>query len=141
MVQARWALALILLLVALPAGGVGAAPWRPWAVALEREPVEKEAPQEDHQAVPVPGENTGAVQPTGVSGADKRRLSRTTWNAAVGTANTEAVNAVTAWLVYIKDFILAVSIGLTIFIFVHKVLPAWVQGAQDRAPRSFESRL
>ncbi|XP_039242308.1 probable ubiquitin receptor RAD23 isoform X3 [Pipra filicauda] len=73
MLQARWALALILLLVALPAGGVRAAPWRPWAVALEREPVDKEAPQEDHQAVPVPGENTGAVQPTGVPGASQLR--------------------------------------------------------------------
>ncbi|XP_039242307.1 uncharacterized protein LOC113995185 isoform X2 [Pipra filicauda] len=72
MLQARWALALILLLVALPAGGVRAAPWRPWAVALEREPVDKEAPQEDHQAVPVPGENTGAVQPTGVPGPEYR---------------------------------------------------------------------
>ncbi|XP_039242321.1 uncharacterized protein LOC113995197 [Pipra filicauda] len=72
MVQARWALALILLLVALPDGGVRAAPWRPWAVALEREPVDKEAPQEDHQAVPVPGENTGAVQPTGVPGPEYR---------------------------------------------------------------------
>ncbi|XP_032568713.1 uncharacterized protein LOC116799577 isoform X5 [Chiroxiphia lanceolata] len=70
MVQAQWALALILLLVALPTRGVGAAPWRPWAVALEREPVDKEAPQEGHQAVPVPGENTGAVQPTGVSGPE-----------------------------------------------------------------------
>ncbi|XP_027525243.1 uncharacterized protein LOC113960084 isoform X1 [Corapipo altera] len=35
MVQARRALAFILLLVALPAGGIGAAPWRPWAVGPE----------------------------------------------------------------------------------------------------------
>lgn len=35
---------------------------------LEPEPVDKEAPQEGHQAVPVPGENTEALQATSESG-------------------------------------------------------------------------
>lgn len=95
MVQARWALTLILLLVALPAQDVGAAPWQARAVgrwasqhtalidpneqlgiqlthflskALEREAEQEEAPQESHQAGPVPGESTSTFHTTGVLG-------------------------------------------------------------------------
>ncbi|XP_056364740.1 uncharacterized protein LOC130262015 isoform X1 [Oenanthe melanoleuca] len=69
MAQARCALTLIVLLLALPAQDVGAASWRAQAVALEHEATQEE---EGQQKVPVPGENTRAFYTTGPEHQDGR---------------------------------------------------------------------
>ncbi|CAN8205760.1 unnamed protein product [Coccothraustes coccothraustes] len=99
---------------------------------LEPEPVDKEAPQEGHQAVPGPGENTEALQPTAV---DKRFSSAedtmTDPNTAEGMANTGPVDAKFTSRVFVIAFLVSMVCSLTALMLV-KVALAWAKGIKER---------
>ncbi|XP_017587801.1 PREDICTED: uncharacterized protein LOC108446237 [Corvus brachyrhynchos] len=98
---------------------------------LEPEPLDKEAPQEGHQAVAVPGGNSKALQPTGV---DKRFSStedtKTDPNTVEGMANAGTVNAKITWR-FIRAFLVSVFCSL-IALLLLKVAPVWAKDIKER---------
>ncbi|XP_030145857.4 uncharacterized protein [Taeniopygia guttata] len=93
---------------------------------LNAEPVDKEAPQEGRQAVPVPGGSSEALQPTGV---EKRFSSaedtKTDPNTVEGMASTGIVDAEIIWSVR-RVFLVSVVCSL-IALLLLKVAPAWAK--------------
>nr|XP_030145857.3 uncharacterized protein LOC115498193 isoform X2 [Taeniopygia guttata] len=93
---------------------------------LNAEPVDKEAPQEGRQAVPVPGGSSEALQPTGV---EKRFSSaedtKTDPNTVEDMASTGIVDAEITWSVR-RVFLVSVVCSL-IALLLLKVAPAWAK--------------
>ncbi|XP_064256576.1 uncharacterized protein LOC135287157 isoform X2 [Passer domesticus] len=109
---------------------------------LEPEPVDKEAPQEGHEAVPVPGRNSEALEPTRMSemweyppGVEKRfstaEDTKRDPNTVEGMADTGTVDAQITWSVFVRAFLMSVVCSLIVLLLL-KVAPAWAKDIKER---------
>ncbi|RMB91007.1 hypothetical protein DUI87_32605 [Hirundo rustica rustica] len=98
---------------------------------IEIELLDKEAPQEIQQAVPVPEENSEALQPTGmIKRFDSAEDTETDPNTLEGMANTGRADKKITQSIFLRGILMAVDYFMILLLAV-SVVPAWAKDIKE----------